>query len=47
MVEPGKAPFCGNFRKCNNGEGCDCCKEFEEWLAAEERHRYDPIAGDD
>lgn len=72
MVEKGKAPVCNKYNKCNNAEGCFDCKEFEEWLAAEERkrivgynpvkesiddierviqeeerHRYDPIAGDD
>lgn len=30
--EYGDAPFCNNFPKCNNAEGCDTCKEFEEWL---------------
>lgn len=27
----GDAPFCGDFNKCNNGDGCDLCKEFELW----------------
>lgn len=27
----GDAPFCGDFNKCNNAEGCDLCKEFELW----------------
>lgn len=30
--QAGDAPFCGDFNKCNNGEGCDLCKEFEEWV---------------
>ena len=24
-------PFCGDFAKCNNAEGCDTCAEFERW----------------
>lgn len=27
-------PFNGQFNKCNNAEGCDCCKEYNEWLKA-------------
>ena len=30
--QAGDAPFCGDFNKCNNAEGCDLCKEFEEWV---------------
>lgn len=30
-VEFGDAPFCGDFPKCNNAEGCDYCAEFEKW----------------
>ena len=33
--QPGDAPFCGDFAKCNNAEGCGDCAEFERW--AEER----------
>ena len=29
-------PFCGDFPKCNNAEGCDNCPEFERWLKQEE-----------
>ena len=28
----GEAPFCGDYPKCNNAEGCDACAEFEEWI---------------
>lgn len=28
---------CGSFPKCNNGEGCDTCKYYEEWLREEEK----------
>ncbi len=38
-VEPGKAPFCGDYAKCNNAEGCDSCREFELW-AAEKEHGH-------
>lgn len=27
-------PFDGQFNKCNNAEGCDFCKEYDEWLKA-------------
>lgn len=30
--EHGDAPFCGDYPKCNNAEGCDSCGEFEKWL---------------
>lgn len=31
--EYGDAPFCGDFPKCNNAEGCDrSCREFDEFL---------------
>lgn len=33
--EAGTAPFCGDFPKCNNAEGCDCCVEFEKWALGE------------
>lgn len=36
ILEHGKAPFCGDFNKCNNAEGCDTCREFEEWAEANE-----------
>lgn len=32
VSESGDAPFCGDFAKCNNAEGCDTCAEFEAWL---------------
>lgn len=34
---PGSAPFCNDFAKCNNAEGCDTCAEFEAWLQRQER----------
>ena len=37
VLEPGKAPFCGDFPKCNNAEGCDSCREFEIWAAEKEK----------
>lgn len=30
-------PFCGEFVFCNNAEGCDNCKKYEDWLKAEEK----------
>ena len=33
--EPGSAPFCGDFQKCNNAEGCDSCAPFEKWVLGE------------
>ena len=27
-----ECPFAGAYPKCNNAEGCSCCKEFETWL---------------
>lgn len=32
VLEAGSAPFCGDYAKCNNAEGCDSCREFEIWL---------------
>lgn len=37
--EPGSAPFCGDYAKCNDGEGCDSCREFELWMADQEKRR--------
>lgn len=37
VPESGDAPFCGDFAKCNNAEGCDTCAEFEAWLQRQER----------
>ena len=34
---PGSAPFCNDFAKCNNAEGCDTCREFTLWLAEWEK----------
>ena len=34
---PGSAPFCNEFTKCNNAEGCDTCREFTLWLAEREK----------
>lgn len=34
--QPGDAPFCGDFAKCNNAEGCDTCAEFERWAEAKD-----------
>ena len=34
---PGSAPFCNEFVKCNNAEGCDTCREFTLWLAEREK----------
>lgn len=34
---PGSAPFCNEFAKCNNAEGCDTCREFTLWLADREK----------
>ncbi|MBR2392064.1 MAG: hypothetical protein IKA93_00610 [Elusimicrobiaceae bacterium] len=39
VLEPGKAPFCGDFPKCNNAEGCDSCREFEIWAAEKEQRK--------
>ena len=33
--EPGSAPFCGEFQKCNNAEGCASCGPFENWALGE------------
>lgn len=35
--QPGTAPFCGEYAKCNNAEGCDACREFEIWLSDREK----------
>ena len=35
-TEERNCPFCGDFPKCNNAEGCDNCPEYENWLKAEE-----------
>ena len=40
MLEPGEAYFCGNYRKCNNAEGCDECKEFEQYMNNQELNKY-------
>lgn len=32
-----ECPFCGEFIFCNNAEGCDNCKKYENWLKAEEK----------
>lgn len=34
---PGSAPFCNDFAKCNNAEGCDTCREFTLWLEDREK----------
>ena len=28
----GDAPFCGHKPECNNGEGCEWCREFALWV---------------
>ena len=30
-------PFCGEYVVCNNAEGCDTCRHYEQWLNAEEK----------
>lgn len=46
MLEQGQAPFCGNYPKCNNAEGCDICKEFTAY-ANKEFNKYILIRYDD
>lgn len=32
-----ECPFCGISIYCNNGEGCDTCLHYEQWIEAEEK----------
>lgn len=32
-----ECPFCGESVFCNNGEGCDTCRHYEQWIEAEEK----------
>lgn len=32
-----ECPFCGEYTACNNAEGCDTCRHYEQWLKAEEK----------